>query len=46
MLPDEFVDLRHRTVEDRNLVAPAFHVENEVLTHDRQADETDITLRH
>jgi hypothetical protein len=46
MFADELVDLRHRAVEDRHLVAPAFHVENEVLTHHRQAHETDIALRH
>ena len=45
---DEVVDLRNRAVEDGDFEAVVVHVENEILTHDGEADESDITcgLRH
>ena len=43
---DEIVHLRDRTIETSDGETLAFHVQDEVLTHDRQPDYTDIRIRH
>jgi hypothetical protein len=43
--PDKVVDLGHGPVEDGNSEPPAFHVEDEVLAHDGESYEPDIS-RH
>ena len=39
---EEVIDLRGRAVEDGDAVAVVGHVEDEVLTHDGQADQADV----
>ena len=39
---DEFVDFLYGTVVHAHAEAFAFHVEDEVLAHDCQADEADV----
>ena len=44
---EEVVDLGDGAVEDGDYEAVVVHVEDEVLAHDGQADETDVSsLRH
>lgn len=44
---EEIIDLADCAVEDTDLESVVVHVEDEVLAHDGEADETDITLsRH
>ena len=43
LVGDEVVDLGDGAVEDGDLEAVVVHVEDEVLAHDGQADEADIT---
>ena len=42
--PDEFVGGSGRAIEDRDRKSVVGHVQNEILTHDGQADQTDIML--
>ncbi len=43
LVGEEVVDLRDGAVEDRHLISVVVHVEHEVLPHDCQTDQTDIT---
>jgi len=40
---DEVVDLRYGAIEDRNLLSVVVHVEDEILSHDCQSDQSDVT---
>ena len=42
---EKIVHLGDRTVEDRHRIAVIVHVQDQVLAHDRQPDESDIRLR-
>src|SRR6185369_14639516 len=43
---EEIVHLADRAVEHGDMKAVVFHVEDEILTHDGEPDETNVTLRH
>src|SRR5438105_842217 len=40
---NKIVDLGDGAVEDRDLVAVVVHIEDQVLPHDGEADESDVT---
>jgi hypothetical protein len=40
---NKVVDLRDRSVEDRDLVAVIVHIQNKVLAHHSQPDQSDVT---
>ncbi len=42
----EIIHLGRGAVEDRDGASAAFHVQHQVLTHDRQADQADICVGH
>ena len=46
MLGDEFVGHRGGAVVNRDLEAAAFHVENEVLAHHGQTDQSEVAFAH
>ncbi len=40
---DEFIDFGDGPVEDRDFISVVVHIENQVLAHYRQANQSDIT---
>src|SRR5690606_24580173 len=42
---EELVDFARREVENGDRIAFVVHVEDEILAHDRESDQTDIALR-
>src|ERR1700676_5133077 len=43
LIVDELVHLRYGSVEDRHLVSVVVHVQHQILAHDRETDQTNIT---